>query len=42
MRNTQKEFERILDEKGYSWTVQEFESGEKNPVLLRVYSIEKK
>lgn len=42
MRNTQREFEKILYEKGYSWSVEEIASGERNPALLRVYSIEKK
>jgi len=42
MRNTQMEFEKILNERGYVWSVEEIESGNRNPALLRVYSIEKK
>ncbi len=42
MKNTQTEFEKILNEKGYVWTVKEIGSRKRNPALLRVYSIEKK
>ena len=36
------EFEKILNENGYVWSVEEIESENRNPALLRVYSIEKK
>lgn len=42
MRNTYTEFEKILKEKGYVWSVEEIGSGNNNPALLRVYSISRK